>query len=344
MSIRTGSVLTSVLLVGLTACSGGKPASQGTGSASQGGGTAPLGSTWADAEKMPDLFTGMWMSFSGFVEGDKKLNVPFTEQAQKYVAGYKHKRDIPYAQDGCQSPGLPISMRTGPIKFSYSPGLISIYQQAVGHTRFIRMNEKMGKTAPKYYGNSVGHWEGDTLVIETQDFLPEVTFQYGVGDPLPPEKTIGTAGPANGITLGGGPPGPPPPGGAPPPGLPPLPGGAPPAGLPPPGPFQAALTAAIWGPHGDGMRMEERMRLVDPATLEINLTVYDDTVWTKPYVTETRNFKRIQHGVSEIGPFNGEPEEWVCTVSITSFNPETNTYVDKSPEEMVKLLDKKSGR
>ena len=344
MSIRTGSVLTSVLLVGLTACSGGKPASQGAGNASQGGGATALGSTWADAEKMPDLFTGMWMSFSGFVEGDKKLNVPFTEQVEKYVAGYKHKRDIPYAQDGCQSPGLPISMRTGPIKFSYAPGLISIYQQAVGHTRFIRMNEKLGKTSPKYYGNSVGHWEGDTLVIETQDFLPEVTFQYGVGDPLPPEKTIGTAGPANGITLGGGPPGPPPPGGAPPPGLPPLPGGAPPAGLPPPGPFQAALTAAIWGPHGDGMRMEERMRLVDPATLEINLTVYDDTVWTKPYVTETRNFKRIQHGVSEIGPFNGEPEEWVCTVSITSFNPETNTYVDKSPEEMVKLLDKKSGR
>ena len=62
-------------------------------------------------------------------------------------------------------------MRTGPIKFSYSPGLISIYMQAVGHTRFIRMNEKQGKTSPKYYGNSVGHWEGDTLVVET-DGLP----------------------------------------------------------------------------------------------------------------------------------------------------------------------------
>jgi hypothetical protein len=339
MAIRTGSVLTSVLLVGLTACSGGKPASQGTGNASQGGGTAALGSTWADAEKMPDLFTGMWMSFAGFVEGDKKLNVPFTETAQKYVAGYKHKRDIPYAQDGCQSPGLPISMRTGPIKFSYSPGLISIYQQAVGHTRFIRMNEKLGKTSPKYYGNSVGHWEGDTLVVETQDFLSEITFQYGVGDPLPPEKTVGTAGPAPGVAIGGGgPPGPPAAGGPPPP------GGAPPPGLPPPGALLSNLSAAIWGPHGEGMRMVERMRLVDPATLEINLTVYDETVWTKPYVTETRNFKRIQHGVSEVGPFSGEPEEWVCTVSITSFNPETNTYVDKDPEEMVKLLDKKSGR
>jgi hypothetical protein len=88
------------------------------------------------------------------------------------------------------------------------------------------------------------------------------------------------------------------------------------------------------------MHMVERMRLSDPQTLETKLTIYDDTVWTAPYVTETRNFKRIVHGVSELGPFSGEPEEWVCTVSITSFDPATNSYVDKDPEEMVKYLDK----
>ena len=86
--------------------------------------------------------------------------------------------------------------------------------------------------------------------------------------------------------------------------------------------------------------MVERMRLVDPQTLEANLTIYDDTVWTQPFVTAARNYRRIQKGISEIGPFSGEPEEWVCTVSITSFDPETNTYKDKDPEEMVKYLDK----
>ena len=86
--------------------------------------------------------------------------------------------------------------------------------------------------------------------------------------------------------------------------------------------------------------MVERMRLVNPDTLEVKLTLYDDTVWTKPFVAATRNFRRIQKGVSEIGPFSGEPEEWVCTVSITSFDPDTNTYKDKDPEEMVKYLDK----
>lgn len=29
-----------------------------------------------------------------------------------------------------------------------------------------------------------------------------------------------------------------------------------------------------------------------------------------------------------------------CTVSITSFDPETNTYVDRDPEEMVDYLNK----
>jgi len=302
MSIRSACVLMSTVLLSGTALPAEKAESQ----------SGTLGSTWADAAKMPDLFSGMWMTFSGMVEGDAS-KVPYTAKAQKYVDSYQPKRDIPYAQDGCASPGLPIAMRTGPIKFTYAPGLISIYMQAVGHTRFIRMNQPMGKTSPNYYGNSVGHWEGDTLVVETQDFLPEITFQYGSGKGLPDTGTvIGTGGPS----------------------------GGPPPALVPGGGRSGSLSKAIWGPHGEGMHMVERMRLANADTLEVDLTIYDDTVWTKPFVTATRNFRRIQKGISEIGPFSGEPTEWVCTVSITSFDPDTNTYTDKDPEEMVKYLDK----
>jgi hypothetical protein len=319
MSIRSGSVLAIMLL-----------ASAMAGAAESAGGQSDaLGSTWADAAKMPDLFTGMWMTFGG-----RPGSVPpYTAQAQKYVDAYKPKLDMPYAEEGCRTPGLPISMTFGPSKFTYTPGLISIYMQATGHTRFIRMNQPMGKTSPKYYGNSVGHWEGDTLVVETKDFLPEITFQYGMGKGLPPDGTIGSASLAvpPGVTPGGGPP-------AGPPGAPP--GGDPGGGARGGGPGAVAgLSASIWGPHGEDMHMVERMRLINPNSLEINLTIYDDTVWTQPYET-TRTFTRIQHGISEIGPFSGEPEEWVCTVSITSFDPDTNTYKDKDPQEMVKYLDK----
>jgi hypothetical protein len=322
MSARVAGVLRWLPLLGFAALAqAADPAAPATAA---GRGISPSGSSWADAAKMPDLFSGMWMTFSGFVEGDAKLNVPYTAAAQKYVASYKPQRDIPYAEDGCRSPGLPIAMRMGGgIKFTYAPGLISIYMQSLGHTRFIRMNQKQGKTSPKYYGNSVGHWEGDTLVVETEDFLPEITFQYGVGKPLPPLGTVGTA------NLG------PPPGSI-------APGGGPPGGSPADGPPPSlgSLSAAIWGPHGAGMRMVERMRLIDPQTLQVNLTIYDDTVWKKPYVS-MRNYRRIQKGINEVGQFTGEPEEWVCTVSVTTFDPDTNSYVDKDPEEMVKMLDRR---
>jgi hypothetical protein len=78
------------------------------------------------------------------------------------------------------------------------------------------------------------------------------------------------------------------------------------------------------------MRMVERMRFVDANTLEIKTTIHDDTVWTKPYETKRTYRRRL----------GGEPSEWICTVSITAFDPETNTYSDKDPEEMVKFLDK----
>jgi hypothetical protein len=286
MSVRSRSVVTLMLLLGVMGCSPDKA-----------GGHANNASPGIDSPaQIPDLFSGMWLSFSSFVEDDAKLNVPYTASAQKYVDAYRQRRDIPYAEEGCKSPGLPIAMRMGQVKFTQAPGLISIYMQSAGDSRFIRMNKKQGKTSPRYYGNSVGHWEGDTLVVETVDFVNGISFQYGVGKPLPPAETVGTA------SLG-----------------------------PPPAALLNSLSAAIWGPHGEGMRMVERMRLVDPDTLEHKLTIYDDSVWTKPYVMSTRNYKRMT---------SAEPEEWVCSVSITSFDPDTNSYVDKDPEAMVKYLDK----
>src|ERR1022692_2527012 len=82
----------------LSFTAGAQADDQNSAASARDNGASPLGSTWADAAKMPDFFTGMWMTVSGFVESDAKLNVPYTAKAQKFVDAYKPKRDIPYAE------------------------------------------------------------------------------------------------------------------------------------------------------------------------------------------------------------------------------------------------------
>jgi hypothetical protein len=59
------------------------------------------------------------------------------------------------------------------------PGYVVIMAEMVHDARMIRIG---GKHAPsairKWMGDSIGHWEGDTLVVETTNFRPEQSF-YG---------------------------------------------------------------------------------------------------------------------------------------------------------------------
>jgi hypothetical protein len=59
-----------------------------------------------------------------------------------------------------------------------SPGHVMILVEMVHDARIVRIN---GKPAPKslrkWMGDSIGHWEGDTLVVKTSNFHPEQTFR-----------------------------------------------------------------------------------------------------------------------------------------------------------------------
>jgi hypothetical protein len=66
-----------------------------------------------------------------------------------------------------------------------TPDHIMILVEMVHDVRIIRMN---GKHAPasvrKWLGDSIGHWEGDTLVVDTTDFSDYTTFYEDVVDGL----------------------------------------------------------------------------------------------------------------------------------------------------------------
>jgi hypothetical protein len=249
----------------------------------------PLGSTWADVTKLPDFFTGNWQSVTSFL--DNPATVPFTAQAQAHIDHFKPLVDIPFAGASCKTPGMPIVQRLGsPLKFFYEPGMIAIYIENSSMTRFIKLNaQHSARPNPTYLGESVGHFEGDTLVIDSTSF-DDILLQYtdfpGKGTSrfiLPPE--------------------------------------------------------AIFGPHGPNLRMVERIRLVDPDTLEDQLTIYDDTVWKEPYVSKPVQIFKRNRGE------DGFPHEWVCsTAGILAFDPIKGKTDEEDPAEVLKRLKAADGQ
>ena len=59
-----------------------------------------------------------------------------------------------------------------------TPDAVMILVEMVHDTRVIRMNQKHNPDGVrKWLGDSIGHWEGDTLVVDTTNFSPEISFQ-----------------------------------------------------------------------------------------------------------------------------------------------------------------------
>jgi hypothetical protein len=74
-------------------------------------------------------------------------------------------------------PMLPV-MYNSYYQIVQSPGYVMILVEMVHDARIIRIGDK--RHAPnmaKWMGDSIGRWEGDTLVVETTNFRPEQSFR-----------------------------------------------------------------------------------------------------------------------------------------------------------------------
>ena len=82
-------------------------------------------------------------------------------------------RGAPPVTDGvrCIPGGFPGMMGpVFPLEVLETPGQINITNEAFGQTRRIYLNEKqiaVDDAEPVFFGHSVGHWEGKTLVVNT---------------------------------------------------------------------------------------------------------------------------------------------------------------------------------
>jgi hypothetical protein len=114
-------------------------------------------------------------------------------QAQQQAAKDADARGEPlfggYAK--CLPDGMPtMMMAMFPMEVLQTPGQITIIQEAYNQVRRIYLNEQqlaVDDAEPGFWGHSVGHWEGDTLVVNTVGIKEDVRFR---GAPHGPNMQI----------------------------------------------------------------------------------------------------------------------------------------------------------
>ena len=85
----------------------------------------------------------------------------------------------------CAPPGIPyqVSLAQYPSEFLFTPGRVTVLMEAWTQVRRIYTD---GRAHPAdleatFYGNSIGHWEGQTLVVDTVGLKPGSLINPGMG-------------------------------------------------------------------------------------------------------------------------------------------------------------------
>ncbi|MEO6550933.1 MAG: hypothetical protein ABIO26_00065 [Croceibacterium sp.] len=145
---------------------------------------------YAALDALPD-WGGVWfVIFQGRVPGA----VPEAQPKLKgeYLARYEKWRAATAANNGvaarnrsnCSPPGLPRIMRLAqyPYEFIFAPGRVTIHQEAWMQTRTIWTDGRKHEEDPdpSFMGDSVGRWEGSTLVADTVGVSDALEIDTGI--------------------------------------------------------------------------------------------------------------------------------------------------------------------
>ena len=132
-----------------------------------------MASRAAAAPATPDL-SGVWeMRFREYVMTDEGKVPPLRPAAlavyQEHVAKLKAGEQIPDSATACLPHGVPRIMYTPyPLQIVQRPEVVAMIFEVNHNIRLAYMNQVLPKDPdPTYMGSSVAHWEGQTLVVET---------------------------------------------------------------------------------------------------------------------------------------------------------------------------------
>ena len=114
-------------------------------------------------------------------EGQKRA----TERAAR---GYDSWQDRSL-WERCITRGLP--MIPGPYNNNYqilqTPGYVVVLLEMIHDARIIPLDGRphLGKHIRQWFGDSRGHWEGDTLVVDTTNFADKANYRGSTEEPAP---------------------------------------------------------------------------------------------------------------------------------------------------------------
>jgi hypothetical protein len=138
------------------------------------------------AAKVPNI-AGAWASYPGprSAPPDPKLVAPppgqlllkakykgpYEELRARQIESDKRGEPLSNASTECLPTGMPQMMfAIYPIEFIQSAGQVTIIAEAMSQVRRVYLDKPqlaIEDVPPGYFGHSVGHWEGDTLVVDT---------------------------------------------------------------------------------------------------------------------------------------------------------------------------------
>ena len=108
------------------------------------------------------------------------------ELLEKRLTDAEHDRIFPNTASRCLPEGVPyilFSAVDGPVQILETPGQVTFISEEMNEIWFIHMDvAHMADVEPSFHGESVGHWEGATLVVDTVGLSERTTLDQ-VGMP-----------------------------------------------------------------------------------------------------------------------------------------------------------------
>jgi hypothetical protein len=128
--------------------------------------TPPSGPTPRMPDGKPDL-SGFWLLAGDRSAEELPQGLPWAEAVVKERIA-NDLRDMPTAR--CLPSGIIQTAAQG--KFVHTPTLLVILEEFPGNTRQVFLDSRAHpkELEPTWLGNSIGRWEGDTLVVDTVGF------------------------------------------------------------------------------------------------------------------------------------------------------------------------------